>query len=124
MTVTELAVRAQLAVGSLLADGSSPSDIDPTTGKGPEWGKASPIGLLMIVLLCIAGYFLARSMSRHLRKVQRQAEAAQVPAPAETAAEAADVSAGAEPDEAGDGDGEAVSPANSAGPGDRAGSSG
>ena len=72
----ELAVRAQLAVGDLLADGSSPQDIDPSTGKGPEWGKAAPIGLLVIVLLCIAGYFLARSMSKHLRKVQQQADAA------------------------------------------------
>ena len=47
----------------------APQDIDPTTGHGPEWGKAAPIGLLVIVLLCIAGYFLARSMNRHLKRV-------------------------------------------------------
>lgn len=66
-----VAVRGQIAVQSLLADGGSqPSDIDPSTGKGAEWGKGAPIGLLVIVVLCIAGYFLARSMSKHIRKVQ------------------------------------------------------
>ena len=31
-----------------------PADVDPSTGKGPEWGKAAPIGLLVILLLGIA----------------------------------------------------------------------
>lgn len=31
--------------------------------------KASPIGLFLVLILCIAVYFLYRSMSRHLRKV-------------------------------------------------------
>lgn len=53
----------------VLAVGSSPKDIDPSTGKGPEWGKAAPIGLLVIVLLGVACYFLARSMSKNLRRV-------------------------------------------------------
>ena len=52
---------------TLLADGE---DIDPTTGKGPEWGKASPVGLLVILLMGIALFFLMRSMVKHLRKVQ------------------------------------------------------
>jgi hypothetical protein len=45
------------------------TDVDPTTGHGEEWGKAAPIGLLVIVVLCIAGYFLARSFSRQMKKV-------------------------------------------------------
>jgi hypothetical protein len=54
----------------LLADGgNSPADVDPTTGHGPEWGKAAPVGLLIVVLLCVAVYFLVKSMNRNLRKV-------------------------------------------------------
>jgi hypothetical protein len=52
----------------LLADDGD--DIDPTTGHGPEWGKASPVGLLVILLMGIALFFLMRSMVKHLKKVQ------------------------------------------------------
>ena len=53
---------------ALLAD-DPPAQIDPTTGKGPEWGKAAPIGLLIILLMGIALYFLIKSMNKNLRKV-------------------------------------------------------
>lgn len=46
-----------------------PADVDPSTGKGPEWGKAAPIGLLVILLLCIAVFFLLRSMTRRINRV-------------------------------------------------------
>jgi hypothetical protein len=36
---------------------------------GPEAAKAGPLGLLVILLLGVATYFLIRSMNRHLRKV-------------------------------------------------------
>jgi hypothetical protein len=36
---------------------------------GPESNKAGPLGLLTIVLLGVAVYFLYRSMVRHLNKV-------------------------------------------------------
>ena len=32
-------------------------------------GKGSPIGLFVVLLLCVAVYFLYRSMSKHLRRV-------------------------------------------------------
>ena len=32
-------------------------------------GKGSPIGLLVVLVLVVAVYFLYRSMNRHLRKV-------------------------------------------------------
>ena len=35
-----------------------------------ESGKAGPLGLLVLVLLCVACYLLFKSMSRHLRKVR------------------------------------------------------
>jgi hypothetical protein len=39
---------------------------------GGESKKAGPIALVVILLLCVACYFLFRSMSRHLRKVREQ----------------------------------------------------
>jgi hypothetical protein len=38
---------------------------------GPDFGKASPFGLLVIVLLLIATGVLVWSMNRHLRKVPK-----------------------------------------------------
>jgi hypothetical protein len=63
-------VGAMTSVQVFLADGgNSPADVDPTTGHGPEWGKAAPIGLLIVVLMCVAVYFLVKSMNRNLKKV-------------------------------------------------------
>lgn len=36
---------------------------------GPDFGKASPVGLLVLVVLLIATVFLGFSLNRHLRKV-------------------------------------------------------
>ena len=37
--------------------------------RGPDFGKASPLGLLVVVLLLIATLLLLRSMNRQLKKV-------------------------------------------------------
>jgi hypothetical protein len=37
--------------------------------SGPDFGKASPFGLLLVVLLLIAVVLLVRSMNRHLKKL-------------------------------------------------------
>jgi hypothetical protein len=37
--------------------------------SGPDFGKASPFGLLVIVVLLIATFLLVRSMNRQLKKV-------------------------------------------------------
>ncbi len=37
---------------------------------GGESAKSGPIGLAVILLLCIACYFLFKSMSKHLRTVR------------------------------------------------------
>jgi hypothetical protein len=42
----------------------------PLLAKSGEAAKAGPIGLAVIVLLCIACYFLFKSMSKHLRRVR------------------------------------------------------
>lgn len=37
--------------------------------KGPEFGKASPLGLLIIIVLLVAVFLLIRSMNRQLKKL-------------------------------------------------------
>ena len=49
-----------LTIGLLLAE---------ETNRGPDYGKASPMGLLVVVLLLIGVFLLIRSMNRHLKKV-------------------------------------------------------
>ena len=41
----------------------------PPPGKGPEFGKASPIGLVVILLLAVATVFLIRSMTKRIRRL-------------------------------------------------------
>ena len=52
-----------LALG-LLADGTP-------RNTGPDFGKASPFGLAVVVLLLIATFLLVWSMNRHLRKLPK-----------------------------------------------------
>ena len=54
-----------LTVGLLLAE---------ETNRGPDYGKASPVGLLLVVLLLIGLFFLVRSMNHHLKKVPQSFE--------------------------------------------------
>jgi hypothetical protein len=44
-------------------------DPAPPPGKGEEFGKASPVGLVVILLLGIATVFLIRSMTKRLRRL-------------------------------------------------------
>ncbi|KUI14171.1 hypothetical protein AU193_09170 [Mycobacterium sp. GA-1285] len=44
---------------------------DPPRDTGPNFGKASPLGLLVVVLLLIGTFLLVRSMNRQLRKVPK-----------------------------------------------------
>ena len=46
---------------TLLADGPSKT--------GPDFGKASPVGLLIVVLLLFGVFALVWSMNRHLKKI-------------------------------------------------------
>jgi hypothetical protein len=52
-----------LAIG-LLAD-------DAPRNTGPDFGKASPFGLVIVVLLLIGTFLLVWSMNRHLRKLPK-----------------------------------------------------
>jgi hypothetical protein len=42
---------------------------NPPRHTGPDFGKASPVGLLIIVLLMIGTFALIWSMNRHLKKL-------------------------------------------------------
>ena len=42
---------------------------EPPRDTGPDFGKASPFGLLIVVLLVIATFLLVWSMNRHLKKL-------------------------------------------------------
>lgn len=53
----------------LLADGP--------TQTGPDFGKASPVGLLVVVLLLIAVFGLVWSMNRHLKTARDHFAAAE-----------------------------------------------
>jgi hypothetical protein len=52
-----------------------------------DTGKGSPIGLLVMLVLVVAVYFLYRSMNRHLRNVNR--DDAALPGPSRRAGEGA-----------------------------------
>jgi hypothetical protein len=72
--------------------------------KGGEGVKSGPIGLAVILLLCVAAYFLFKSMSKHLKRVRDefpsdQAEEAQPPQQGESPSSEAD-SAPSGPDQA------------------------
>ncbi|WP_369830619.1 hypothetical protein [Mycobacterium sp. ACS1612] len=49
---------------TLLAD-------DAPRNTGPDFGKASPFGLIVVVLLLIGTFALVWSMNRHLRKLPK-----------------------------------------------------
>ncbi|MGH3949867.1 MAG: hypothetical protein ACRDSE_12185 [Pseudonocardiaceae bacterium] len=38
-------------------------------GQGEDFGKSSPVGLLILILFLIAVAFLVRSMTKHLKRV-------------------------------------------------------
>jgi hypothetical protein len=58
---------ANSAASIILAAGDGTDDVD---NEGGENSKAGPLGLAIILLLCVASYFLFRSMSRRLRNVR------------------------------------------------------
>lgn len=64
--------------------------------NGPDFGKASPVGLLVVVLLVIATLFLLRSMNRQLKKVPESFDP-QHPEPDQAADEGTDAVDGPAP---------------------------
>ncbi len=74
---------------------------DPPKNSGPDFGKASPVGLLVVVLLLIGVFILVWSMNRHLKKLPKSFD----PEPTDDQAADADAVA-ASVDESGSSDAE------------------
>ncbi|WP_459706796.1 hypothetical protein [Actinophytocola sp. KF-1] len=68
---------------------SQPSEQNEPGGRGADFGKSSPVGLLVLLLFFIAVAFLVRSMTKHLKRVPASFDKEQEPAaaadPADTA---------------------------------------
>jgi hypothetical protein len=62
---------------------------DAPHNHGPDFGKASPVGLLIIVLLVIATLLLLRSMNKQLKKVPKTFDP-ELPQPDQAADEGTD----------------------------------
>ncbi|MFL6124757.1 hypothetical protein, partial [Actinophytocola sp.] len=55
---------------AVVAQPSQPSSPnDDKGGQGEDFGKSSPVGLLVLLLFFIAVAFLVRSMTKHLKRV-------------------------------------------------------
>lgn len=54
---------------------------DEPRQTGPDFGKASPFGLIVVVLLLIGVFFLVWSMNRHLRKLPESFDTPENPDP-------------------------------------------
>jgi len=89
---------------------------DAPHNHGPDFGKASPVGLLIIVLLVIATLMLLRSMNRQLRKVPKSFDPVH-PEPDQAADEGTDTVGGHPEQPPGHADGSKPAP----GPGDEPG---
>ncbi|KAA2263278.1 hypothetical protein F0L68_10465 [Solihabitans fulvus] len=58
-------------------------------GQGEDFGKSSPVGLLLLIVFFVAVIFLIRSMTKHLKRVPASFDPPEDDAPAaEASAEA------------------------------------
>jgi hypothetical protein len=54
---------------AVVAQPSQPNQPEEPGGRGADFGKSSPVGLLVLLLFFIAVAFLVRSMTKHLKRV-------------------------------------------------------
>jgi hypothetical protein len=52
----------------------SPSPAPDPGGQGEDFGKAAPVGLVVLLLFFLAVALLVRSMNKHLRRVPKSFE--------------------------------------------------
>ena len=67
------------ATVALVAQPPPTQDEDPG-GRGEDFGKSSPVGLLVILLFFVAVAFLVRSMTKHLKRVPASFDPPESPA--------------------------------------------
>ncbi len=56
-------------VAVVLAQPDFPGGEPPNGGQGADFGKSTPVGLLLLIVLLIGVAFLIRSMSKHIRRL-------------------------------------------------------
>ncbi|TCO58503.1 hypothetical protein [Actinocrispum wychmicini] len=54
---------------AMVAQPTPPPGPDDPGGRGEDFGKSSPVGLLVLLVFLVAVVFLARSMTKHLKRV-------------------------------------------------------
>ncbi|MFG1791810.1 hypothetical protein [Nocardia sp. NPDC049149] len=74
----------------------------PGTPTGPEFGKASPLGLVIILILLAGTVLLVRSMNKHIKKLPATFEP-EHPEPDQEADEGTEHGITTRPDESGPG---------------------
>ena len=94
----EVAVRQTVAE---VAQPSQPPQPDEPGGRGADFGKSSPVGLLVMLLFFIAVAFLVRSMTKHLKRVPASFDKDQEPASSDEAPSDTDEKADEKPAENG-----------------------
>jgi hypothetical protein len=57
------------AVETIAMVAQPPPVPDDPGGRGEDFGKSSPVGLLVLLVFIVAVVFLARSMTKHLKRV-------------------------------------------------------
>lgn len=69
VTVPGLDGPAVAVVAAVGQPSTPPPGPDDPGGRGADFGKSSPLGLLVLILFFVAVAFLVRSMTKHLKKV-------------------------------------------------------
>lgn len=59
----------QAELVAMVAQPPPPPPSDDKGGQGEDFGKSSPLGFLVLIVFLIAVVFLARSMTKHLKRV-------------------------------------------------------
>lgn len=63
MTLSEVITEPAMAATTVLAQAQD------TGGQGEDFGKSSPVGLLLMIVFLIAVIVLIRSMTKHLKRL-------------------------------------------------------
>ncbi len=69
MTLPAFAVVPAMNAGAWFAQQQPPGGNVDGGGQGEDFGKSSPVGLLLLLLFLVAVAFLVRSMTKHLKRV-------------------------------------------------------
>jgi hypothetical protein len=59
----------QAELVAMVAQPPPPPPSDDKGGQGEDFGKSSPLGFLVLIVFLVAVVFLARSMTKHLKRV-------------------------------------------------------